>query len=152
MFGEQIRIPLRLHAPELRPRRVDALVETVDLLPTALQLLLVAPPPGLALPGRSLLPLATGSESGEDETRFVFSSARAVSHRHGDRGYALDLDRRIQTIRSQRWKCIRYPRDPATAGDYYELYDLEADPGEQQDAAARPPETGQADPARRADW
>ena len=152
VFDEQIRIPLLLHAPALRPRRVDALVETVDLLPTALQLLQVAPPPGLTLPGRSLLPLATGAESGEDETRFVFSSARAVSHRHGDRGYALDLDRRIQTIRSQRWKLIRYPRDPATAGDYYELYDLETDPGERQNVAARHPETVQAYRARLEAW
>ena len=155
VFDEQIRIPLLLHAPALRPRRVDALVETVDLLPTALQLLRVPAPPDLALPGRSLLPLAigtTGEGASEDEERFVFSSARAVSHRHGDRGYTLDLERRIQSIRSRRWKLIRYPREPATEGDYYELYDLASDPGELRDVAEQHPEIVETYRARLEAW
>jgi arylsulfatase A-like enzyme len=137
VFDEQIRIPWIVRTPGIAARRVEAPVETVDLLPTALDLLGVAPPAlaADAIQGRSLVPLLVG-EAAPDFARPIFSAARAVSARHGDRGYALDPGRRIQTVRSTGWKLIRYP---GTRGDYLELYALNADPGERHDVALREP-------------
>ena len=42
VFDEQVRIPLVVSVPGVAHRRVDTPVETVDLLPTALELLGVA--------------------------------------------------------------------------------------------------------------
>ena len=58
--------------------------------------------------------------------------ARAVPERHVDRGYALDRARSIESVRTSRWKLIRYP---GLERDYFELYDLAADPGETRDVS-----------------
>jgi len=140
VFDEQIRIPWLIAGPGLAPGRVGAMVETVDLLPTVLEALELKAP-DRPLDGRSLMPLLrTGSEvaaSGEPFRRAVFASARAESRRHADRGYELDGGRRIVAVRTARHKLILYP---GLAGDYRELYDLSADPGEKENCLAGAPE------------
>jgi arylsulfatase A-like enzyme len=128
---EQTRIPLVIRAPGLSPRRVDGLVETVDLLPTLLELLGLPAP--LDVQGHSLLPLLEGREDGKQE---VFSSAVAVSARHADRGYDLELGGQIHALRTARWKLVRYP---LVGGEALELFDLERDPGETTDLADAEP-------------
>lgn len=134
VFDEQIRIPFVLRAPGMRPGRVDALVETVDLLPTLLELLRVTPPEDLAPQGRSLLPLLEGRP--DDAPAEVFASARALSKRHADRGYELEPSGQIHTLRTGRWKLLLYP---GTHGEVLELYDLERDPGERENRVEREP-------------
>lgn len=129
VFDEQVRIPFLMHSPGVPPGRVGGLVETVDLLPTALDLLGLEPPEASPLQGTSLLALSSGGSAGSD---LAFSSARATLGRHDDRGYELDRTRRIQSIRSQRWKLVRYP---GIESDYFELYDLTRDPGERRNLA-----------------
>jgi arylsulfatase len=139
VFEEQIRIPLLVAAPGLEPGRSDAPVETVDLLPTLLDLLGVEPPSRLRLQGRSLAGLLQRREAG-DPDRPLFASARAESDRYSDRLYVLDKRRRILSSRSGRWKLIVYPSaEGANSGgeDWVELYDLESDPGERSDVADR---------------
>jgi arylsulfatase A-like enzyme len=133
VFEEQTRIALLVRAPGLAPRRVDTLVESVDLLPTVLDLLGVPPPPGAAFQGSSLRPLLAGSR--KPLRSVVFSSARADSTWY--EGYELDDKRLIHTARSNRWKLIVYP---GVERDYIELYDLRADPGETENVAGRHPE------------
>jgi arylsulfatase A-like enzyme len=140
VFDEQIRIPLVIRVPGLAPRRESALVETVDLLPTLLALLRVPTPEGLRVQGRSLLPLLVGSGEA-DAKEAIYASARAAAVRQGDRRYVLDRERRITSVRSRRWKLIRYPSIPE---DYLELYDLAADPDETEDVAERFPEVRDA--------
>jgi len=136
LFDEQIRIPLVLHAPGVAPRRVAGLVETVDLLPTLLELLRVEAVDPLPLQGRSLA--AALRSGGEGTARdAVFSAARPVSRRHADRGYRLDRRRQIHSVRSAGWKLIRYP---GLAADPLELYDLAADPAERRNVAAERPD------------
>jgi arylsulfatase A-like enzyme len=129
---EQVRIPLVIHVPGAAPARIAAPVETVDLLPTLLELLGVAQPPDLDIAGRSLAPLLRGDEPRGARRELVFSTSRALSDRYADRGYALDPTRRIHAARSSRWKLVWYP---GTHGDYFELYDLAADPGETTNVA-----------------
>lgn len=125
VFDEQTRIPVIIHAPGFRPRRVEALVETVSLLPTLLDLLDVPLPPGLEPQGGSLVPLMRGETPPWSDK--VFTSARADTKRFRDRGYLLDEERRIHAVRTERFKLIAYP---GTSGDYVELYDLASDPAE----------------------
>ena len=147
VFDEQIRIPLVVRTPAHGPGRVDALVETVDLLPTLLELLGVASPAGLAIQGRSLVPLL--GEQGGDAAREVFSSARALSKRHRDRGYELEPSGQIHTLRGERWKLVLYP---GAERDYLELYDLSADPGERRNLADSEPAERDAQLARLRRW
>jgi len=138
LFDEQIRIPLVLAAPGLPPGRVDAMVETVDLLPTLLTLLGIRTAGALQIAGRDFLPVIEGRAPGR--TR-VHAAARAVAARHADRGYRLDPSRRLLAVRSDRWKLIRYP---GRGEDPVELYDLRADPLEREDLAdVRPQPRGQ---------
>lgn len=131
VFDEQIRIPLVMRGLGLKPRRIEAPVETVDLMPTLLDLLGIPPPEGLVFEGRTLAPWLR--DGGEPPARPVFATARAASKRHEDRNYQLDPQRRIEAVRSGDWKMIRYP---GLQGDYFELYDLARDPGERQDRSA----------------
>jgi arylsulfatase A-like enzyme len=136
VFDEQIRIPFLVHSPGLAPRRVDELVQTVDLLPTVLELLGITAPDAQVIQGRSLVPLLVGGDA-PTAPRPAFSAARAVAARHGDRGYELDGSRRIQSVRSLDWKLIRYP---GVRDDYLELYDLRVDPNEKHNLAASAPQ------------
>ncbi len=123
VHDEQIRIPLLLRAPNLGPSIVEGAVETIDLMPTILELLQVTPPGDLKIQGKSLLPLINGDAKGRD---YVFSTAQATKYRHRARGYMLDEARRIKSVRTDRWKLIRYPGKDFE--DYLELYDLHQDP------------------------
>ena len=133
VFDEQIRIPLILRGAGLDPGRIAEPVETVDLLPTVLELLGVAAPAGTELHGHSLVPLLRG---GGFEPGPVFASSRAIAQRHRDRGYRFPPGAQIHSLRTDRWKLILYPD---LRGERLELYDLAADPAERDDRAAREP-------------
>jgi len=135
-FEEEIRVPLVLAAPGLGARIVDDIVELVDVLPTLLPLLGVPTPPALQPAGHDLVAVV---RRGAARPRHAFSSARALSPRHADRGYRLDRERRIHALRGERLKLIVYP---GASEDYQELYDLAEDAGERRPlpAGAHPAE------------
>lgn len=133
VYDEQIRIPLVVRVPRGEPRRIETMVETIDFLPTLLDVLQVPRPPGLALQGDSLAPLLGG---GRKPLRSVtLAGARSEPDWYPE--YELDKKRQIYSIRSSRWKLIAYP---GTEQDYFELYNLENDPGETRNVAAEHPE------------
>ncbi len=147
VFDEQAKIPLLLHIPGQSGSRIDALVETVDLLPTLLELLGLEPPAEGSVSGRSLVPLIEGDR--DAWRRFVFTSAKASSDRYADRPYELDSQRKIYGVRSDDWKLINYP---GVDGDYWELYDLRSDPMERSDVAAQNPKIVQEMKMAMATW
>ncbi|MCP4662576.1 MAG: sulfatase-like hydrolase/transferase [bacterium] len=136
LFDEQIRIPLILHVPGNAGARLTEPVETVDFLPTLIELLGVPAPSTLEVQGESLVPMMRSSQ---DQRRdgLAFSSVRAWARSHADRGYFLDGERRIHSVRGQRWKLIVYP---GLEEDYLELYDLESDPLERRSVAEQYPD------------
>lgn len=133
-FEEQFRIPLLIRAPGVEPRRSDAIVETIDILPTLLELLRVDRPAQRPVAGSSVVPLMHGLTATHRDRSF--SSSRAVQDRHLDRGYRLDGQRRIHAVRAEGWKLIRYP---GVKDDYVELYRLDTDPGERENIATDHP-------------
>lgn len=111
-----LRVPLVLYQPSLlKPRTVASTVRHVDLLPTVLDALGVAPPAGL--PGRSLLALAEGDEGDAADSYFESLSASV------NRGWAP-----LQGVVRQGYKFIDLPLP--------ELYDLSRDPKEETNLAA----------------
>ncbi len=118
LYDELLRIPLLVLDPRLERggARVPGPVRLVDVMPTVLDLLGVAPAPEGE--GRSLAALLRGEEA---SARPAY--ARIV--RRGDRIFK-------ESVRDGRYKLIRnaFPLEPAL-----EVYDLEADPRESQNLA-----------------
>jgi arylsulfatase A-like enzyme len=121
MFEESIRVPMLLHLPGERARRIARPVLNVDVAPTLLDLAGIDA--GGAMQGRSIAPLARGER---------------VHDWRDDWYYEHDLDPgaagylpKVEGIRSERWKYIRYPDANAES-----LFDLENDPLELQDLAS----------------
>jgi len=152
VFDEEIRIPLLIAAPGVIARRIRGTIETVDLLPTLLDLLGLPAPAGGStmqaakaatedrdasdgpLPGRDLAPILRGADEHLPSPWPAFSSSRSDPERYAR--FRLERDRFIESVRYRRWKLIRYP---GVRGPILELYDLEEDPGERHNRAhARP--------------
>lgn len=86
VYEEQTHIQMLVHVPGRKARRVEAMVETTDLLPSLLEWLGI--PSTGALDGVSFVEPA---ESGEGGTRvYAVSIADAQNKAFEDRGYKLD--------------------------------------------------------------
>ncbi|MBL0193973.1 MAG: sulfatase [Myxococcales bacterium] len=105
-----VRVPLMVRAPGARPRRIDEPRSAIDLAPTFLDLLGVKG--AETLPGKSLVPELLG---GPAVARDVVVDLPATS----------DNDRRRAVV-SGKWKMVAYGAQQL----YFNLFDLEADPGE----------------------
>lgn len=118
LYNNELRVPLLLRYPaRLGPGVVvDAPTQGIDIFPTVMEIA------GLRVPdqvqGTSLLPLLDGRDDG---------SGRAA--------YAIMADYGFLSVTAQNWKYIRN-----NASGHEQLFDLSADPGEQNDVADSEPE------------
>ncbi len=127
LYDEQVRVPLFVRVPGAAGGRTVAdRVGSIDVLPTVLDLLGVAPPADVRarLRGRSLVPALRGEPVGRD----VFSETdyRAYTFKRS-------------VVTPDGWKLI-HTLETRTR----ELYDLTADPGETRDRAAADPDRAAA--------
>lgn len=116
LYDECIMVPLVIHVPGLVPaaRRVSEMIQSLDILPTVLDLLGIKCPSGAE--GRSLMPLMGGS--GEPTAEFAFSETFPFPEKCEPR-------HAVRTAGSKLiWKEVR---DAPLIKEYY---DLDADPGE----------------------
>lgn len=123
-FESSARVPMIVHAPErFAPRRVDASVSTVDLLPTFLELAQGGQPAETVTPieGRSLLPHLIG-ERGHDEVIGEYMGEGAIAP--------------LVMIRRGDYKFVHTPVDPD------QLFDLGRDPHELTNLANDPEHAG----------
>ena len=112
-YEQSVRVPLIVHAPHLyRAKRIDDLVESIDLFPTFCEL--GGAMSGEGVQGRSLLPVLTRA-GGDDENQ----------QKHRDAAFSENYFGRM--IRYGSYKMVYYPGKP-----YGELYNLEDDPDEQE--------------------
>ncbi len=119
-FERSARVPLLLHAPgRFAPRRVQAPVSLVDLVPTLAAIAMDGSEPDYADPldGQSLLPLAGGAEE-----------ARTVCGEMLGEGAIAPL----LMIRRENYKYIYSEPDPG------QLFDVLADPNELHNLAGQP--------------
>lgn len=106
LYDVMIRVPVLVQAPGLRARRVDAAVTLVDLGPTILDLFGLATPPHMM--GQTLVPFLRGDDP--ELTRPILAEARLKRALLTPRGEKVVYDTRSKTV---------------------EVYDLVADPGEE---------------------
>ena len=124
IYEQQLRIPLIVRVPGLKPSRTEALVSVLDLAPTISELT------GVRLrhrcSGLSLVPLLEG------EAGAAFAARTAFVHQNAH-NYSV-------AVREGPWKLI-WPvaREHALLSSRPELYHLEDDPGERVDLAAKEP-------------
>lgn len=147
-----VRVPFILWGPEfLEPRVVgDDLVESIDLMPTLLDLAGVPVPPGVQ--GKSLMPFLRGRQpvhkdqaaatNGTEWRAFAADDLREVDFaKFRDRPYVhaainpLVMRGRFAMIRTRNWKLVHYLDEPG------ELYSLSEDPGELVNLYGRPAHT-----------
>jgi arylsulfatase A-like enzyme len=122
MYEELIRVPLAISWPgHIAAGRSDALVSSIDLLPTLCELAEIAVPSGVD--GKSLGPLLRGKSPAEAGWRTAM-----FGEYYGKQSWRSP----IRMIRTDRWKYCRYTR----YGE--ELYDLSNDPAELNNLASKP--------------
>lgn len=104
-YEEVVRTALMMRAPVKLPagRRVPAMTEAIDMMPTMLELLGIRP--SERVQGKSLLPLIAGKAPGREEVHSEFPA--------------------LKMVRTAEWKLVHYVREP-----YGELYNLREDPHE----------------------
>ncbi len=105
-----IRWPKHFHAG----RKVDALVELVDLAPTLLEAAGIPVPAGMQ--GRSLTPLLTGQSTTHRDSVYM---------EYFNSNFTYPIPPMLTAVRTSKWK-LNY----CDQVQYGELYDLEGDPGE----------------------
>ncbi|MCS7237731.1 MAG: sulfatase-like hydrolase/transferase [Thermoguttaceae bacterium] len=119
-----IRVPLVIYDPrlsaELRGKRRQEMVLSIDIAPTVLELAGLPVPPSMQ--GRSLVPLLRG-ESPPWREEFYYEHL-----------FEHPLIPKTEGVRTTRWKYFRYLVDPP----YEELYDLRVDPHEAKNLASDP--------------
>jgi len=135
LYEEQVRVPLLVHDPSgrLGARRVNAVVEHTDLLPSLLELLGISPPEDSRLSGVSWARLAAGVGGAFPDKeavlqRRLYDRLTVPEDPFGDVPEA----GKTFALRGSRWKYIWR----TAASD--ELFDLLADPHELRNLSGTP--------------
>jgi arylsulfatase A-like enzyme len=118
-YDDVLHVPFFIKHPKLKPGRVDALVEHVDIMPTLLDFLGIKKPP--ALDGKSIVPVLAENK---EIRQYVF----AGSEFHPESNLYFQESSRIEAIRSKEFKLIKetiISTDPPSFD--LELYDLKND-------------------------
>ncbi len=131
LYEELVHIPLIVSVPGIAPSSYSGMTSVVDVMPTVLDALKVAPPEGLD--GRSLLPaMSDPSEKGREYTVSTIPFANP-----GDPVRSVDNIRRqlqaspVTTLTAGEWSLL-YSMDPGMS----ELYHLPSDPAQQTNLIA----------------
>lgn len=129
------RVPLFVRWPTANwtPKVVNTLAAHIDIYPTVLDLCDVTPPPGPKVDGRSLRPLLDGDESPWPE-RPLFTYTSFSKQEQSPGGVSI-----AGAVRTPKYRLVRErPRKAAPRHEAaWQLYDMDADPGEKTDLASR---------------
>lgn len=139
VYGEMVNVPLIMWWPGVLPAglRIDQTTESIDMMPTVLELAGITPPE--AAEGQSLLPLIVDPESVSD----LGAIRRAA---FSERVYPVGMTPSLGIIKHDQysivldgWKLVKNEKQPDDWPEY-ELYDHVADPMNLHDVAAEHPD------------
>jgi arylsulfatase A-like enzyme len=119
-----VRVPLLIRVPGVAPRRVPVKRSVVDLVPTLLDLMRIAPPPAGELSGQSLAPDLQPPDGGGFEERDVYLDMPDGPFTHMRRAIIVGTTPGMKLIH--------------LGGRQYQLYDLARDPDEKEDLSGDP--------------
>jgi N-sulfoglucosamine sulfohydrolase len=145
-FEAGVNVPFIVWWPgQVRPQVSDALICSIDLMPTFLELAGAAPPAGL--PGRSLLPLLRG-QAGQWRatlaTEYTTHEPRNLNPQRSIRDARYKLTVTLLKDPAFPWPAeiplaeYRKIQRRAATGEYLEFYDLKTDPYEFKNLAGQP--------------
>lgn len=123
LYNSQIRVPLVIAGPGIKPARIMESVSLTDLVPTIVELAGFEPPRDGSIDGRSLADLLRGKRVEQPDSGTAFSAM--IKDRSNPGG--------VTSVVSGRWKLI-------DTNGVFELYDLHSDPGEQSNLIGTRPE------------
>jgi len=131
LYEEQLKVPLIISYPPrfASGRRITEAASLLDIHPTLMGMLGESPPG--AIQGLDLGPLMSGTGDGDEAARLRRAlSSRPLFGELGPLGFRWERPYYRRSIRSDRMKLVlSYP----TQGDITrELFDIDADPGEQK--------------------
>ena len=138
-YEQATRIPILISGPGIKPgQRTTALIETVDLYPTLLELTGQSMPEtgiaGMGLDGKSLVPIL--KDPNQKVNEYVF-------HAYPRAEKSDDTKRKLigRAVRNDRYRLVEWkePNDSAEKAAI-ELYDYQTDPLEKKNLAEQNPE------------
>ncbi len=131
-YDDVLRIPLIIRHPEVKPKRINGLVQVLDLAPTILDLLGLPTPK--AFRGKTLRPLI---EKDEPVNERVFAGSAFTPKK---KNAFFRHDSIITSVRDEEWKLIYEKLFYSDAvKDYYELFHVRTDPEELIDVSKEHP-------------
>lgn len=130
-YNPVLNFPLLIKLPWIKGRvRMDSLSQTVDLMPTLLDILGLQDPQKETRQGKSLVPALSGNG---EVNRYVYAASKykAINNPFF-KGLSV-----VEAIADREWKLIReriYDADSSKKlSDNYELYNISKDPKEEKD-------------------
>ena len=134
MFDDSVLVPFIVRWPGVvKPGTAsDALVSTIDVLPTLTEAAGVEPPS--CVDGRSLLPLLRADSDVAWRDAYCDTYDMIYLGDNGEKPH-------MRMIRTDDWKLVLYHDEngrPLDAGTRHELFDLKTDPGELTNLYGRP--------------
>ena len=123
LYEEGIKIPLIMRYPPAIPKGkvIETQVSQIDIMPTIFEILGLKY--NIKVDGKSLLPLINGEKIDFIEETYAETLVCGWQVIKGD-------ERRIWCIRIPKWKLIYYSNPMKSDENYYELFNLDNDPGE----------------------
>ncbi|HET6303985.1 MAG TPA: sulfatase-like hydrolase/transferase [Myxococcota bacterium] len=152
VYGELTRVPLVVWGPGRVPagRAIGETVQSIDILPTLLELAGLAPPAGIQ--GQSLVPLLRPDERDPGATP-ILAARPAISEKRdeADPNSPTQFGRTSTAIVLDGWKLV-HNTERSDGAPEYELFDARGDPLDRTDLAAQHPERVAKLAAALAEW
>lgn len=124
-YDEVLHVPLIIKHPTLKPKKINGLVQLIDVTPTLLDFLGI--PNKEVFEGKSLVPLIMDNE---EVNEFVFAGSKFIPL---EDNVFFNYSSIVQAVRTREYKLINeklFDKDYAVLKDDYEFYHLSTDPDE----------------------
>lgn len=128
-YDDVLHIPLIIKSPKIAPKKINGLVQQIDILPTLLNLLGIQNK--LNIQGKSLSPLIF---KGKEINNYVFAGS---SFDPGANNLYYEKKTRVEAVRDNNWKLIKETvfENDGTSQDNVELFDINKDKKELHNVA-----------------